>query len=458
MRSPFSCTTTTATLTYRRVICRVTKRGAAWITLPVVLLCGCYQRPNHTHEQWDAPQEVPRPVGVVSSVDNVASPDGPKPEDCGRGTGRNDDGTCVSLETWDVDDGQRVLIPAGEFAMGSGFVEAFDLESQRNGPAVERSGTPPHYEDVAAFWLDLTEVSRRSYQQCVIAGACDEALCDGQPPGDGPLEFPDDEQDTLPQTCVSHEQARAYCGFRGARLPTEAEWEYAASGPPSWTYPWGDHFRDDVPGGIMPARRITRMDASYFGILGMASSAEEWVDADYEPDAALLAYGPAFRERTGPLAKARGAEAGHVVKHVEVGKRKESTGPSEKVGFRCAADLRDGDPLLRAPAEAKAFDVSRVESGFEIFAGVAESVNRTEAETFCEGLVVPGMRDDPSGWRLPTSDEVITISASFRGPGPFWTQRGAVVQQEPSDPESLWTVLEVSNDEPLGARCVRSLE
>lgn len=445
----------TSTLTQGHSEGKVTSAIGVWIVFGLVSLPGCYQQPNHAHEQWDEPQEVPGPVGVVESVENVASANAPKPEDCGRGTGRNDDGQCVLLETWDVDDGQRVLIPAGEFAMGSGFVEAFDFESQRKTPKVERSGTPPHYEDVASFWIDLTEVSRRSYQECVIAGACDEALCNGQPPGDGPLKFPDDERDTLPQTCVSQEQAQAYCAYRGARLPTEAEWEYAASGPPSWTYPWGDHFRDDVPGGIMPARRITRMDASYFGILGMASSAEEWVDTAYDPDAALLAYGPSFRERTGPLSKARGEGAGHVVKHVEVGKRKEFRAPSEEVGFRCAVDLREGDPRLRAPAEAKAFDVSRLESGFEIFAGVAESVNRAEAEAFCTGLTVPGMRDDPSGWRLPTSDEVATVSASFRGPGPFWTQDAAIVQQDPSDPESLWTVLDVSDDEPLGARCVR---
>jgi formylglycine-generating enzyme len=88
---------------------------------------------------------------------------------------------------------------------------------------------------VASFWLDKTEATAWDYRNCVRAGKCSEKdiVCDeyatyGSPKKDHPI------------NCVDHGQATAYCAFVGKRLPTMAEWEWAARGGSQGTkHPWG---------------------------------------------------------------------------------------------------------------------------------------------------------------------------------------------------------------------------
>ncbi len=85
---------------------------------------------------------------------------------------------------------------------------------------------------VDSFFLDRTEVSVADYRKCVAAGACGlDALVAG------------DERYIAagwPIVNVTWFEARSYCGWKGGRLPTEAEWEHAARGAEGSTWPWGN--------------------------------------------------------------------------------------------------------------------------------------------------------------------------------------------------------------------------
>jgi len=127
----------------------------------------------------------------------------------------------------------------------------------------------------------------------------------------GLCNFDRPDRGSHPINCVDWHQARAYCRSRGARLPSEAEWEYAARGPDGRTYPWGDalpsarlanvcdascgalgwrltggpwprmHDGDDGFGATAPAGSFPA-GASPFGALDMAGNVAEWVDDGFE--------------------------------------------------------------------------------------------------------------------------------------------------------------------------------
>jgi formylglycine-generating enzyme required for sulfatase activity len=101
--------------------------------------------------------------------------------------------------------------------------------------------------------------------------------------------------DGLPIVKVSRDAARTYCEQRGKRLPTEAEWEFAARGPKGRPYPWGDAVPDCrranfnactgriAPVGTHPA------GASPEGVHDLAGNVWEWVGDCYarDPDRAV---------------------------------------------------------------------------------------------------------------------------------------------------------------------------
>jgi formylglycine-generating enzyme required for sulfatase activity len=130
-----------------------------------------------------------------------------------------------------------VLIPAGQFFMGSDLKDA--LPNQK----------PSHNVTLGAFCMDLYEVTAQKYRQCSDVGKCRRATPEVEWANITPKDkkvyselctIADPAKAEHPMNCVSWEMASTYCKNNDARLPTEAEWEYATRGPDGRIYPWGD--------------------------------------------------------------------------------------------------------------------------------------------------------------------------------------------------------------------------
>ncbi|MDI1481304.1 bifunctional serine/threonine-protein kinase/formylglycine-generating enzyme family protein [Polyangium sp. y55x31] len=185
-----------------------------------------------------------------------------------------------------------VLVPAGSFTMGHA------KEGKTEKPAHTVTISKP-------FYLDRTEVTAEDYVRCVAAGKCTRSGVHG--PGVDEAEAtkfapfctePDPAKARHPINCIDHGQAAKLCAFLGKRLPTEAEWEYAARGKDDRLYPWGEEpvactlgnfarAAGQCPGrakGTMPVGSFPD-HASPFGALDMAGNVWEWVADAFDPGA-----------------------------------------------------------------------------------------------------------------------------------------------------------------------------
>lgn len=444
---------------------------------------------------YDRPHTIPVGVPYVGTDTMPDKQPVTSAEECSRGHGIDGDGNCVQVALRDLEFGGMVQIPAGAFVRGD-IPTRHDARSSRERPHIEYGGQPLWHDQLPSFWMDGYEVSRRAYAKCVEAGECTAAVClDGSDGRPTEQQIGDEELLAFPQTCVTHQQAARYCEWRGARLPTEGEWEYAARGPEGWMFPWGHEFRDELGLALGPVG-FDPLDVSYFGLKGFGGNAIEWVADRYEHDANLGHYlaGP-FRRDDGPLARSfaqwkqtlcGGSDCDlgdrYVVKGGRSGARAaawqlpadvtlaeipesnfegdRAVAQHARLGFRCAADLGADQPNLTVPKPATPLPLLRPEGDYDLFLAVAEAVDRQEAERFCQQLVAPGDPKEPpaggNGWRLPTLDEVRAVVVWFGGPGPFWVAEGAAEQTHVDEQGAEWAMVEADPSEALMVRCIRS--
>jgi formylglycine-generating enzyme required for sulfatase activity len=137
-----------------------------------------------------------------------------------------------------------VYVPSGGFRMGStssdldyAFVLCQEYYGEVYGPCERRwwqNEQPGHSVRLEPYWIDAYEVSNSQYRKCVETGACDPPSRDTY--------FGDHTFDDHPVVYVNWYQAVEYCDWAVARLPTEAELEYATRGPDNLRFPWGNQF------------------------------------------------------------------------------------------------------------------------------------------------------------------------------------------------------------------------
>lgn len=176
-----------------------------------------------------------------------------------------------------------VLIPAGEFQMGSNDAEADSYEK------------PVHTVYVDAFYMDVREVTNAEFKAFVAANPdWQEAAVDAKNhhiatyfpswEGDSVLTGEDNE----PVTGVNWHAAMAYAKWAGKRLPTEAEWERAARGGlESKKYPWGDEPNRDMANygnRFGSPKSAGTYPANAYGLYDMSGNVWEWVLDAYQED------------------------------------------------------------------------------------------------------------------------------------------------------------------------------
>ena len=194
-------------------------------------------------------------------------------------------GSETSTATTSID---WVSLPGGTYQMGS-----------NDGQSDEK---PVHSVTLSGFKMARTETTVAQYKACVDAQACTEATAGGS------CNWGVTGKDDHPINCVDWNQAKTYCTWAGARLCTEAEWEYAArSGGKNQTYAWGDEeatcdyavMDDNGDGcGTTSTWAVCSKTAgnSEQGVCDLAGNVWEWVADwydDYPSDSQTDPTGPA---------------------------------------------------------------------------------------------------------------------------------------------------------------------
>ncbi len=307
-----------------------------------------------------------------------------------------------------------VWIPPGEFVMGTA------------GATSHKNEQPAHKVKFAGFWIDETEVTNAQFREFVAATGYvttaekpidwdelkkqfpdgtprppDDKLVPGAlvftpPPGPVPTDKAEvwwkwtvganwqhpegpastlDGRDDHPVVQVSWDDATAYAAWAEKRLPTEAEWEYAARGGlPGKRYPWGDEpateagpHRANIWHGTFPhlsstadgfdrTAPVKSFAPNGYGLYDTAGNVWEWCDDWYRADAYVGRSGATVDPKSpskswdpsDPLSPKRVTRGGSFLCHVSycesyrTAARRGTTADTgmSHIGFRCVRDAQ----------------------------------------------------------------------------------------------------------------------
>jgi iron(II)-dependent oxidoreductase len=147
-----------------------------------------------------------------------------------------------------------------------------------------------------------------------------------------------------PRETVTWDEASHFCQSRSARLPTEAEWEYAARGPDDLVFPWGNDFDPEnlTSGRLSPADvGSVQAGVSWVGAFDLSGGVAEWV-ADWYGAYDLLG---STNPKGTPIGDQRVLRGGSWFSFAAFFLRttyREAANPgtaNSTIGFRCARDL-----------------------------------------------------------------------------------------------------------------------
>ncbi len=198
-----------------------------------------------------------------------------------------------------------VHVPFGQFMMGiNKEAPSKDVSKVKQTPYERRMSYPwsreafhdegpAHWVVLDPYFIDKYEVSNKHFDKFLRATGH---------PAPAYWDDPRLNKPNQPVVGVNWHDAKAFCEWKGKRLPTEAEWEKAARGPSGSLYPWGNEL-DPKKANYAKREQATAPVDSYpegvsgYGVHHMAGNVFEWVEDWYDPK---------FYEKTAKVANPTG--------------------------------------------------------------------------------------------------------------------------------------------------------